>query len=175
MRSRITQGFIYGSVALIAMLVEFEGRVLDTYKDVAGVMTICAGISAPVYGQITGTPLKMGMSHTTDECIELEKKAVYDTQKGVDQCLTNREVSQDVFDALSSFAYNVGTYGACNSQAMKQINLGSVERGCSMIAAKDANLNNEMLNNWNWAVSGGKKWRGLKIRRWKEANHCLGV
>jgi lysozyme len=81
------------------------------------------------------------------------------------------QLSQDEFDALVSFAFNIGESGFANSDALKEINKGKYNTGdakqrsasITEIAAAFARRN----------TSKGKVLKGLTVRRKHEADHFL--
>lgn len=67
-------------------------------------------------------------------------------------------LSQSEFDALLSFAYNVGGNAFCNSSLLKKLNSGDYQGACEGLKA--------------WVYSGGVKYRGLETRRNIERLMC---
>lgn len=134
------------------LLIEFEGFVPCPYLDSVKVPTI--GIGTTVYPD--GTKVKM-----TDECINREKAITYVKshiwidEKAINANLSN--LTQNQFDALLSFTYNVGVGAFLNSTLLKK-------------AKKDPNdptIANEFAK---WNKAGGKVLKGLTIRRKKESD-----
>lgn len=79
--------------------------------------------------------------------------------KGVRECV-KAPLYQHEFDAYVSLAYNIGTGAFCRSTLVKKLNAADYRGAC-----------NEILR---WDYSGGKKIRGLTIRRQQEHKQCLG-
>ena len=141
---------ILGSVGLVAALGLWEGRLFLPYKDIVGVWTVCAGI--------TGPEVIPGRRYSLNECNQLETKAIKEHQEGLLQCL-KAPVSQETFDALSLFAYNVGVAGACRSTAVRLINEGNLSGGCEALLM--------------WSKAGGQFVKGLWNRRVFERDLCM--
>ena len=68
--------------------------------------------------------------------------------------LVTWNINQNQFDALVSFAYNLGVKNLQNSTLIKKINLGNIP-GASLEFVK-------------WVYAGGKVVKGLQNRREKE-------
>jgi len=99
---------------------EFEGLRKEAYLDAAGVPTIG-------YGHTQG--VRMG-DVISEYWAEMFLKAdLYDVEKQVDSL--GLELNQPQFDALVSFAYNIGFYKLKTSTLMK-----TIKEGGSMHAIK---------------------------------------
>ena len=123
---------------------EFEGLRKEAYLDVAGVPTIG-------YGRTYG--VKMG-DVISEYWADMYLKAdLYDLEKQVD---TLGNWNQPQFDALVSFAYNIGFYKLKTSTLMK-----TIKEGGSMHAIKKEFK--------RWVYAGGKVQPGLVKRREWEA------
>ncbi|MBR2097418.1 MAG: lysozyme [Prevotella sp.] len=123
---------------------EFEGLRKEAYLDVAGVPTIG-------YGRTYG--VKMG-DVISEYWADMYLKAdLYDLEKQVD---TLGNWNQPQFDALVSFAYNLGFYKLKTSTLMK-----TIKEGGSMHAIKKEFK--------RWVYAGGKVQPGLVKRREWEA------
>ena len=88
------------AVALTSpLLEEIEGVRYKPYKDIAGVWTVCAGI--------TGPDVILGKTYTKKECDALLAKHIQVAKKEVD-----KQVKVDIPDsmraAMYSFTYNAG-------------------------------------------------------------------
>jgi lysozyme len=96
-----------------------------------------------------------------DECTLAEANELYETEvdefaHNVDKLVTNPHVTQNMFDALVSFAYNAGVGNLRASTLLKTVNAGNFA-GCR-----------EQFMRWNKA--GGKELLGLTRRRSAEAD-----
>ena len=121
------------------LIVEFEGVELKAYKDVAGFWTI--GV---------GHLIRPGESFTTitrDEAMELLAKDLADAEGCINAL--SLTLTQNEFDALCSFVFNLGCGAFRNSTLLKKIKSG-----------EDAAAE---FKRWNKA--GGKEVAGLTRRR----------
>ena len=125
-------------------LKEFEGLRTKAYLDAAGVPTIG-------YGHTQG--VRMG-DVISEYWAEMFLKAdLYDVEKQVDSL---GHWNQPQFDALVSFAFNIGFWKLKTSELLKTIQTGGNMRA----------IKKEFMR-WVWA--GGKKQKGLERRRAWEA------
>ena len=126
-------------------LKEFEGLRKEAYYDAAGVPTIG-------YGHTKG--VRMG-DVISEYWAEMFLKAdLYDVEKQVDSL--GLDLNQPQFDALVSFAFNLGFYKLKTSTLLKTIREGGSVRA----------IKKEFKR---WVYAGGKKLRGLERRREWEA------
>jgi GH24 family phage-related lysozyme (muramidase) len=132
----------------IAMIKEFEGLRLTTYKCAAGVKTIG-------YGH-TGSDVYFGQRITEREAENLLRADLARFEKHVNSYDSAYGWTQNEFDALVSFAFNVGS--------IDQLTYNGV-RSKKMIADK-------MLE---YCKAGGKRISGLMARRQREREMFLGV
>lgn len=142
----------------------FEGLVLTAYRDKVGIWTI--GYGNTFYEG--GKPVKMGDKITKSRAEQLLQFVVKDFSKHVSS-LVKAPLRQSQFDALVSFAYNVGldidadpvAEGLGDSTLLKMINANP---GNPMIRA-------EFLK-WNKITVNGRKvvLDGLTRRRRAEGN-----
>lgn len=128
-----------------------EGRVYEPYKDVAGVWTVCDGI--------TGAGVVQGKHYTDRECDSLLWQRVRQVKAQVDP-LVKVPLGEYQRAALYSFTYNVGIGSFSKSTLLKRLNAGDQEGAC-----------NELRR---WVYAGGVKWKGLLNRREMEQSLCLG-
>lgn len=134
------------SEILIEKLKEFEGFRRDAYRDVAGVLTIG-------YGH-TGSDVREGDRLTTYAAEELLLMDLREHERAVRRLKVAH--TQGQFDALVSFAFNVGI-GRLNRSAL----LRTIRNGGSK-----AQITREFKR---WVFAGGKRLRGLELRRNWEA------
>ena len=130
----------------IEELKAFEGLRKEAYYDPAGVLTIG-------YGH-TGPDVRPGDVITKYWAEHLLKADLYDVEKAVESLGVAR--TQGQFDALVSFAFNLGFYKLKTSSLLKMI-----RNGASMHAIK-----REFKR---WVYAGGKRLKGLERRREWEA------
>lgn len=138
------------SAAGLVAVANFEGFRSEAYKDVAGVPTIG-------YGETAG--VKMGQTTTPDRALVQLLKSLNNHSDQIKQYI-KVPLSQNEFDAYSSFAYNVGVGNFRSSTLLKKLNAGDYEGACS-----------ELLK---WKYAGGKVQAGLVKRRQEEYRTCMG-
>ena len=134
------------SEILIEKLKEFEGFRRDAYRDVAGVLTIG-------YGH-TGSDVREGDRLTTYAAEELLLMDLREHERAVRRLKVAH--TQGQFDALVSFAFNVGI-GRLNRSALLRI----IRAGGSK-----AQITREFKR---WVFAGGHRMPGLVKRREWEA------
>lgn len=128
----------------VQLICQFEGLRLERYRDAVGLWTIG-------YGHLI---LKEEMEKltkiSTGEAKQILRKDLKRTEEGVKKVLT-RSVTQNQFDALVSFAFNLGVGNLKKSTLLKKVNMGDIE-GAAL-----------QFKSWNKA--GGKVLAGLTRRR----------
>lgn len=171
LRIKIAAGvLVLCSGALTAFLGTWEGNGQNVvYADnlARGLPTVCKGITK----YTSPVPVVVGDYWSDARCAEVESLVVQKGQLALANCLTNQQISQNTFDALSSHAHNVGTANTCASRAVGLINAGRIADGCKALA---------------WAPDGKPVWAyvtdaqgrkvfvpGLYNRRRAEAEMCL--
>ena len=138
------------SLDCIELIKRFEGCRLEQYNDVAGLKTI--GI---------GHLIKPGESFDTLTQDEADVLLMADLAQ-FEQCVSNLvrvPINQNEFDALVSFAFNLGCRALQNSTLLKMVNIANFESAA-----------NEFLR---WDFAGGKKVKGLTNRRIAEREKFL--
>ena len=133
----------------IDLIKHFEGCELNAYKCPAGVWTIG-------YGHIKG--VSEGMSITQEQAEQMLLDELKEYENYINELVTVN-LSQNQFDALVSWVYNLGPVNLTASTMLKVLNSGEYED----VPAQ--------MKRWNKA--GGKVLEGL-IRR-REAEACLFV
>ena len=129
----------------------FEGLRLSSYKDSVGVWTI--GYGTTVYPD--GRRVAKGDSCTIEQANQYIANDVKRFEVGVSD-LVKVPLNQNQFDALVSFAYNLGLGALGGSTLLKKLN------------AKDyVGASNEFTK---WIKAGGKVLDGLTLRRQSEHN-----
>ena len=134
------------------LICEFEGLRLKPYLCSAKIPTIGYGNTYYPNGKrvtLLDDPI------TKDYAFEIFKVIADKFAKRVDE-MTTKELTQNQFDALVSFAYNVGTGAFATSTLLKKVNNNP----------NDATIKNEFLK---WTRAGGRRVQGLVNRRNKEA------
>ncbi|MGB0844468.1 MAG: lysozyme [Alphaproteobacteria bacterium] len=138
----------------LALVKEFEGLYLDAYLDPVGIWTIG-------YGN-TGPEAYQGNKISRRRADELLAQDMFEFEQAV-LSLVRVPLNPNQFDALVSFAFNVGEYGLQKSTLLRLLNSGNYAG-----AAKE-------FHRWNKGTIGGEKvvLRGLTRRRAAEANLFL--
>ena len=134
------------SIVVIQKIKEFEGLRLEAYRDAAGVLTIG-------YGH-TGPDISPGDRISHYWAVELLKNDLGRYEAEVRRLKVAR--TQGQFDALLSFAFNLGIDRLKTSTLLKLIRGG----------ASRAAIRREFQR---WVYAGGKRLSGLERRRQWEA------
>lgn len=129
---------------------------LQAYKDIAGIPTICDGITRGV---------KMGQKLTEAQCGSLLETELVIHADAVMDCtpgLRRPGMDYQRFAAVS-LAYNIGTGAYCQSSARRLFNAGKTAEACDAFLL------------WNKATVNGRKVpvTGLSNRRKREREACL--
>lgn len=149
-----------GSPLAYGTLERWEGNILQVYADklANNLPTYCAGK--------TDRNAKVGTKLTSDFCEEVNKMTLLEYGYAILECVEWKYLSTRRLIGLTTFAINVGKSAACNSQAVKAINLGKIQEGCKLLAFRyDGTA--------NWSYVGGKYVQGLQNRRRAEMTLCL--
>lgn len=150
MASKARLTILAGAVAAVSGTAYFvgpwEGEALKPYRDIVGKVTWC-------FGETHGVPKE---SYTRAECRALLEDSVAKHLMGVAACIT-RPLKENEWVAIGSWTYNVGVSAACRSTLVRKLNAG--EPWCA-----------ELLK---WDRAGGRKVRGLTLRREAEYRECV--
>lgn len=114
-------------------------------------------VNIPTIGWGTTSNVKMGMVVTRDEALQLFKRDLAEFELGVRRALKIK-VTQAQFDALVSFAYNLGLGALGDSSLLRKLNSGDFASAARWF---DAYVN-----------AGGRKLPGL-VRRRKSERHLF--
>lgn len=133
------------SSAGLSIIKEFEGFRANAYRDPVGVWTIG-------YGTIKG--VRPGDVVTRAEAERRLRQGLVEYERAVERA-TGGNATQPQFDALTSFAYNVGVKGMAGSTVIRRHNVGDHQAAARAFAL--------------WNKAGGKTWPGLTRRRAAEA------
>lgn len=137
----------------IDLIKSFEGFKSKPYKCPAGIPTIAYGATFYPNGK------KVTMSDkavTEAEGVELLKDMLSKFEQYVDSyCIDT--ITQNQFDALVSFCYNVGPANLKSSTLIKKVNANP----------NDPDIRTEFMK---WNKGGGKVLKGLTTRRKAEAD-----
>lgn len=98
------------------LIIEREGARPDAYLDSRGIPTIGIGH--------TGPEVHMGLHWDATRIKAVFAHDIERFERAVDAAVT-RELKQHQFDALVSFAFNIGEMGVTNSWVVREINNGN--------------------------------------------------
>ena len=138
--------FMKTTERLLSQLMRMEGLRLTAYRDAAGVPTIGYGHTRDV---------RMGDRITEDWARQLLRQDVAEVERQVKAMQVARSEGQ--LDALVSFAYNVGIGRLRQSTLLRRIREGGTK----------LQIQREFKR---WVFAGGRRLRGLELRREWEAN-----
>lgn len=154
--SKAKTGVTIASAAAIALAVPavkaYEGLWLTAKVDTIGTgrpVTACYGETENV---------KLGQRFTEKECSDLLAKKLVRYDAEIGRCI-HVELPDYTRAALVSFAYNVGSAGACRSSTIAKMNAGDIRGGCEALM--------------QWTRAQGRVVQGLVNRRAKERKLCL--
>lgn len=148
-RTRIA-GLSLSAAALVA-IANFEGFRDRAYDDGVGVRTIG-------YGSTEG--VKPGDRITPERALIRLLGDAEKHQRELRACIGDVPMYQHEWDAIVSWAYNVGTGAACKSSLVRKLKAGDYTGACT-----------ELLK---WDKAGGRVLPGLTKRRQAEFKTCMG-
>lgn len=125
----------------IELIKRFEGLRLEAYLDSVDVPTIG-------YGHTRG--IKLGQTITQEQADAFLEEDIHEFELAI-QRLVHVNLTQNQFDALVSFTFNLGIGSLKQSTLLKKLNAGDITG-----AANEFN---------RWVYAGGKKLTGLVKRR----------
>lgn len=138
----------------LALIKQFEGWRSTAYRDAVGVWTIGYG-----HTSMAGSPkVRAGMKITKTEGETILRKDLRKYEKAVNDAV-NVRLTQEQFDALVSFTYNVGPGNLRKSSVLRAVNARRFDEVPRRL----------ML----WNKAGGKVLRGLTRRRAAEGELFL--
>jgi len=130
------------------LITKWEGLKLSPYLCSAKVPTIGYGSTRYENGQkvtLNDKPI------TKERAIELFKNTLIQFERDVDAFATDR-INQNQFNALVSFAYNLGSTALKNSTLLKKVNANPNDKSIALEFNK-------------WVNAGGRRLQGLVNRR----------
>ncbi len=152
---------------LIDFIKNWEGLYLYAYDDSLGIWTIGYGtIKYP-----NGVRVKKGDVCTIDDAIEWLKYEVQEKAKAVNDLIEGAVINQSQFDALVSFAYNLGIGGLKMSTLLKKLKIYQYDK--TIYKYKIDEHNNPIADSCEfckWCRGGGEIMNGLLKRRAAEAD-----
>jgi lysozyme len=158
-RSKLIAAFIAAGLSAPAAFVAYdltlpaEGLVLQPYSDPIGLKTICAG-------HLVQKGEKVKSSYTEEECMEIYASDWKKHLKQIDGAVRVPYASEWQRQALNDFTFNLGINSVKGSTLLRLVNQGKHKEACEQLT--------------RWVYAGGKKLKGLVIRRDKTMPYCLG-
>lgn len=154
------------SEAGIELIKKFEGFYSKAYKDVVGISTIGWGtVRYP-----NGNAVKIGDVCTVLQATEYLHYEVNEKAKAVAFMLKDTHVTPHQFDALVSFAYNLGTGALKGSTLLKKVLVYPNDYSIAHYKTLDNYPVPDSCEFLRWCRAGSKIYRGLVLRRAAEAN-----
>lgn len=142
------------------LFIEWEGLRTKPYKDSGGALTIGVGHLLTADEKLTGLIRLNGElisfydGMTEEQCIALLEQDLKRFERAVNDYV-DVELSQNQFDALVSFAFNVGVSAFKNSTLVRLLNQGHYDKVPEQLM--------------RWVKDNGRTVQGLINRRRKEA------
>jgi lysozyme len=141
------------------LLSEWEGFELNVYRDVAGLPTIGVGhlltkdelSSGKLF--IKGVAIQYGAGLSQQLVLDLLAQDLQGFETGITESV-KVPLSQNEFDALVAFAFNIGLMAFKESTLLKELNQGQLQDVPAQLR--------------RWIHSGGQVSRGMVNRREKE-------
>jgi lysozyme len=130
---------------VIDIIKQMEGFRNKSYQDVVGVWTVGYGST-----RINGKPVSLGMTCTEEEAVQYILDELSPVAERITKMVTV-PLTQNQFDSLCDFAYNLGSGALQGSTLMKRLNLKDYEGAANEFA--------------KWNKAGGKVLNGLVKRR----------
>ena len=130
----------------ISLIKQFEGLRLTAYQDSVGVWTIGYGWTHPVDGK----SIRPGMAIKEETAERLLRTGLVGYESDVSK-LVKVKLTQGQFDALVSFAYNLGARALSTSTLLQKLNAGDYAGAAAEFP--------------HWNKAGGKVLPGLTRRR----------
>lgn len=139
-----------GALAIATVMIpSLEGVEYKPYQDVAGVWTVCNGI--------TGPDVILGKTYTEKECKDLLQKHLIPYARSVEKSV-KVPISDFQKAALISFSFNVGVNAFERSSLLRYLNSGESKKACDALR--------------QWVYVDKKKIPGLMNRREVEREIC---
>ena len=136
----------------VLLIEQFEGFRAKMYKDAVGLPTIG-------FGTLIDTAEEKHLlteTITKEQAVELLRKELVMIEQKL-KIIVTKPLTQNQYDALVSFAYNLGIYNLKSSTLLKKVNANP----------NDASIAKEFMK---WTHAGGKVLKGLEIRRKAESD-----
>jgi len=141
----------------IDLIKQFEGFSNKPYLDSVGIATIGYGFTYYPSGKRV---LMTDKAISEAEAVKILSEVIKPYEYAVN-AMTRDDISQNQFNALVSFAYNLGIEALRKSTLLKKVNKNPTDKSIEAEFGK-------------WVNAGGKKLKGLIARRKKESEHYYG-
>jgi lysozyme len=136
----------------IELIKHFEGLRLTAYVCIGGKPTI--GYGSTYYED--GSRVNLGDVITLQQANELLMNILSQFERNVSTLIHGIPVNQNQFDALVSFAFNIGIESLAQSTLLKKVKSNHNDTSITVEFGR-------------WVLASGQKINGLVIRRRKEA------
>lgn len=137
----------------VDIIKRFEGLRLHAYLCPANIVTIGYGTTSH-----KGAPIRLGMVWTKEQAEDALLEDLESFENSVNK-LAKAPINQQMFDALVSFAYNVG--------------VGSLEKSTLLQKLNEKEYQDAASQFLRWNKVNGQPVRGLTLRRQAECNLFL--
>lgn len=156
-RNRVISVAVGGAIAIAVPLIsKLEGVEHKPYLDIAGIPTVCAGI--------TGPDVVMGKTYSQRECDNLLMKHLTATKNYVDSRVKVK-IPDTMRASFYSVAFNIGITAFGKSSILREANAGNLWRSC------------EHIKDWRFYTNPKTKRKevskGLVNRRAEEYSYCI--
>lgn len=145
---KVLAGVLTLSAAGTAGIITHEKEVNQVYMDPVNIPTVCVGHTRTVSADMVG----QYFSH--ERCEQLLREDTQVAERAVKRHV-KVPITQEQYDSLVSFTFNVGATNFANSSLLRKLNAGDCQG-----AVKEFG---------RWIYAKGKKLRGLVNRRADEA------
>lgn len=130
---------------------------MEGYTDTA-VIPIPGDVPTIGFGSTTG--VQMGDTITPPRALERALRDVQAYEATLRRCV-RVPLHQGEYDAYVSLAYNIGPTAFCGSTLVRRLNTGDYPSACDEIL--------------RWDRAGGRRVRGLTVRRQAEHRQCINA
>lgn len=152
---------VAAAMVLVVVVGVHEGRVHRAYRDPAGILTVCDGV--------TGSRVQEGRVYTDAECDRMVQEVLDEHAFPVLDCLGRGPPGVQL--ALVDLAYNVGVREVCGGQVAAYYRMGRYEDVCRRIGLYTFVTIRGVKVNCRLA---GKTCPGIVRRRQVEQDYCTG-
>lgn len=142
------------SVEGLEIIGNAEGCRREPYKCPADVLTVGVGSTAA-----GGNQIEVGKIYSDDEIARRWKNDIVIAERCVNRFANGKQMPQSVFDSAVSITFNAGCGALSKSTMFRKANAHDWKGVCNEFP--------------RWVYSGGRKLKGLIIRREKEKALCL--